>query len=277
MISPHIVPADMKTLLETLDWPVMPEVGQALIRTFSDADADVHLVCRIISKDPALTATLLRMANSALFGLSGQVDSLERAISVVGMSLIRARALSICMARVANLPAGMDRMAFWRYCMLCAGFAQWLASQTGVDEQEAWLAGMMLRLGEISLCKARPTLTPMLQAKPVEPGERWLRQRQLIGLDEGQVVAELAMHWDFPDLLVQGLRHTAQPLLNPQVSRLAAVLQLAARLADSGTVNAQSLEALPLMVLLLLKLDTQALLASAPDVDALADLSMFHA
>ena len=89
----------------------MPEVGQALIRTFKDDDTDIHTVCRIIGKDPALTATLLRMANSALFGQSGKVDTLERAVNVVGMSQIRARALSVCLSRVATLPAGIDRMA----------------------------------------------------------------------------------------------------------------------------------------------------------------------
>ena len=267
---------DLSAFLTTLDWPVMPEVGQALLRTFADEDADIDTVSRIISKDPALTATLLRMANSAMFGLSGTVDTLERAISVVGMSLIRARALSICLARLVNLPAGMDRMAFWRYCMLCAGYAQWLAAQCEADAQEAWLAGMMLRLGEISLCRVRPEVLPQLQVKPGEPGVRWSLQRQLLGFDEGQVVAEMARHWDFPDTLVQGLQNAAQPLLAQKMSKLAAVLHLAGRLADSDGVNEASLDALPLMVVLLLKLDLKALLTSAPDADALADITMFQ-
>ena len=209
------------------------------------------------------------------FGLSGSVNTLERAISVVGVSMVRTRALSLCMARGSQFPAGMDRMAFWHYCMLCAGFAQWLASQTGVDEQEAWLAGMMLRLGEISLSKARPTLIPRLQAKPVEPGERWLRQRQLIGFDEGEITAELAQHWDFPVALVNGLRYAAQPLALHDFSRLAAVLHLAARLAESGPVTPASVDELPVMLLRLLDLDPQRLLIDSPDTNGLADVSMF--
>jgi HD-like signal output (HDOD) protein len=268
--------ADIGVLLKTVDWPVMPEVGQALIRTFNDEDADIETVCRIIAKDPALTATLLRMANSAMFGLSGQVDTLERAVSVVGMTLIRARALSVCLSRVAKIPACIDRMVFWRNCMLCAGFSQWLAAKCQVDEQEAWLAGMMLPLGGISLCQASPQVQAALLAKPVEPGERWLRQRQLVGFDEGQVVAELAQHWDFPAVLVAGLRHAAQPLLSKENSHLAAVLHLAARLADSGAVNPDSLDALPLLVLLTLKLDVATLEADAPDAGALVDITMFQ-
>ena len=268
--------ADINDLLKTVDWPVMPEVGQALIRTFNDDDADIQTVCRIIAKDPALTATLLRMANSAMFGLSGQVDTLERAVNVVGMTLIRARALSVCMSRMAKIPACLDRMTFWRYCMLCAGYAQWLAAKYQVNEQEAWLAGMMLPLGSISLYQASPQVQAALLAKPIEPGERWLRQRQVVGFDEGQVVAELAHHWDFPAVLVDGLRHAAQPLLSKENSRLAAVLHLAARLADSGDITPASLDNLPLLVLLMLKIDVAALAVNAPAAETLADITMFQ-
>jgi len=268
--------ANLNTLLKSVDWPVMPAVGQALIRSFNDQDADIQTVCRIIGKDPVLTAILLRMANSTEFGLSGQVDTLARAVSVVGLTLMRARALSVCLARVAQLPAGMDRLTFWRYCLLCAGFAQWLAAKCQIDEPEAWLAGMMLPLGGISLCQARPAAQASLLAQPMAPGERWLRQRQLLGFDEGQLMAELAQHWDFPPTLVTGLRHAAQPLLHLQNSRLAAVLHLAARLADSGAADAAQIEALPLLVLLTLKLDLVKLAANAPTADSLTDITLFQ-
>jgi HD-like signal output (HDOD) protein len=266
----------MHNFLQTIEWPVMPEVGLALIRTLNDDDADIHSVGQIINKDPALTATLLRMANSAMFGLSGRVDSLEHAISVVGMSLIRARALSVCMARVVNLPVGLDRKAFWRYSMLCAGYSQWIARLCGMDEQEAWLAGMMLRLGEISLGKAKPFAVPKIEAQPIEPGERWVRQRQLIGFDEGQITAEIASHWDFPAMLVHGLRYAAQPLLSQEFSRLAAVLHLAGRLADGDTITDKALDLLPVIVLTMLKLDISTLGFNPPDAEAMADISMFQ-
>jgi len=267
---------DMSDFLKSVQWPVMPEVGTALIRTLSDEDADTFTICRIIGKDPALTATLLRMANSAMFGLSGSVDTLERAVSVVGMALVRSRALSICIAKNCQLPLGLNRMEFWQYSMLCGGYAQWLADLCDVDNQEAWLAGMMLRLGEVSLGQARPSALPKIEEKPIEPGERWLRQRQLIGFDEGEVTAELAQHWDFPEGIVTGLRHCAQPLVSHQLSRLAAVLHLAAHLADCGPITPDSIDSLPVMLLRLLPLDPQSLLLDPPDAEVLADVSVFH-
>ena len=266
---------EIAVFLQAVKWPVMPEVGHALIRTLNDEDADTYTVCRIIGKDPTLTATLLRMANSAMFGLSGTIGTLERAVSVVGMALVRARALSLCMAQACQFPLGLDRMEFWRCSMLNAGYAQWLADLCEVDDQEAWLSGMMLRLGELSLVQVHPLALPKIEAKPIMPGERWLRQRQLIGFDEGEITAELAQHWDFPVALVNGLRYAAQPLALHDFSRLAAVLHLAARLAESGPVTPASVDELPVMLLRLLDLDPQRLLIDSPDANGLVDVSMF--
>lgn len=269
--------ADLHSLTQSVVWPVMPEAGQALIRTLDDDKADTFVVCRIIKKDPTLTANLLRMANSAMFGLSGQVDTLERAVNVVGLSMVRTRALSLCMAHASPFPPGMDRMAFWHYSLRCAGYGQWLADLCEVDDQEAWLCGMMLRLGSLSVVHARPELSRSLETHSLNSAERWQVQRRLVGFDEGEVTAALAQHWDLPQALVRGLRHCAQPLAQAEFSRLAAVLHLAARLADSEAVTPRSVEQLPSLLLQTLALDSITLLATGPDANAVADVSMFCA
>ncbi len=277
MSTPDRAPfTDLPSLIQSVAWPVMPEAGQALIRTLSDDDVDTFDVCRIIKKDPTLTASLLRMANSAMFGLSGSVDTLERAVSVVGVSMVRNRALSLCLARTCHFPPGMDRMAFWHYSLLCAGYAQWLADLCEVDDQEAWLCGMMLRLGGLSVVQARPEYLYAIETESDGSAMRWLNQRRLVGFDEGEVTAELAQHWDFPQALVLGLRQGAQPLTGRQFSRLAAVLHLAARLADAGgQLTTETADKLPMVLLTLLRLNPQDLFDNAPDVAALADVSMF--
>ena len=99
--------------LQSVSLPVMPEVAQALISTLNSEVADVATVTNIIAKDPGLTATLLRMANSAIFGLSRSVHTLDSAVSVVGMAHIRSRALSIFMVVIFRFPTGLDRLQFW--------------------------------------------------------------------------------------------------------------------------------------------------------------------
>lgn len=268
--------AHIARFLQTVKLPVMQEVAQALIRTLSDDQADVALVTKIIAKDPVLTTTLLRMANSAMFGLSRSVSTLDNAVSVVGMAHIRARALSICMANTFEFPPGMNRLDFWHNSMVCAGYAGWLAASDGMDEQQAWLTGMMLRLGEVIIAQRMPGILERLESLPCGPGERWKRERELSGFDEGEVSAEIARRWDFPETVALALQFAAQPLSNGS-SRLAAVVHLAALITDQSEKAPPVLDDLPASVVHSLGLDVQKLQSAIPDAESFSDISMLQA
>lgn len=268
--------SDISHFLQTVKLPVMPEVAQALIRTLNDGDADVPTVRNIVAKDPALTATLMRMANSAIFGLSRSVDTLDAAVSVVGMSQIRARALSICMSQVFKFPHSMSRLEFWRNSIACAGYSKWLAAHAGVDENSAWLTGMMLRLGELPIADKRLSALEEIERLPRQPGERWTRERQEVGFDEGEITAEMARRWDFPDAVTGGLQAAAQPLTTKPFSRLAAVVHVGAWLADLPPETVEPITHCPHAVLLALGLDLEVLAADLPPLESLNDISTLH-
>ena len=269
------VMTDISKFLQTVKLPVMPEVAHALIRTLNDEDADVVTVRDVISKDPVLTATLLRMANSAIFGLSRSVTTLDSAVSVVGMSQIRARALSICLANVFKFPANLNRLDFWRNSMICAGYAKWLAGSLAMDEQMCWLTAMMLRLGQLTIAQHSEVMLDQIELQPRLPGERWSRERKLIGFDEGEITAEIAQRWDFPDTVIDGLRYAAQPMAAASFSRLAGVVHLAALIADHENPTLETLATLPLDVMRALKLDATKL-ATMPDAESFSDISMLQ-
>lgn len=260
--------------LRSLKLPAMPEAAQALMRTLKDDNADVATVRDIIAKDPALTATLLRMANSAVFGLSRTVHSLDAAIQVVGMSHIRARALSICMTQTFKLPPNLNRMTFWRHSMVTAGYARWLASAVKMDEPQAWLAGMLHRLGELVIALQSPQLIDQVETPPCIPGERWQRERSLLGFDEGELMAEVARRWDFPEEVALGFAYMAHPLTAKPFSPLAAVLHLASTLAEYPADTTDTVLRLPAMTLQTLGLDAVALHADMPNPESFVDLNM---
>ena len=262
--------------LQSVTLPVMPEVAQALIRSLNSDDADVPTVTAIIAKDPGLTTTLLRMANSAMFGLSRSVHTLGSAVSVVGMAHIRARALSICMANGFVFPPGLDRLDFWRNSMVCAGYAKWLAGHISMDEQQAWLTCMMLRLGEIVIAQRLPDALVQIEAQPCAPGERWERERDVVGFDEGQIAAEIARRWDFPEAVALALECTARPL-SAQAPGMAAIVHLAALITDQVVTATPVLADLPISVLQTLGLDAKKLQAQIPRAESFSDISMLQA
>ena len=269
--------AELSSFLQSVKLPVMPEVAHALIRTLNEDDVDITKVRDVIAKDPALTATLLRMANSAIFGLSRTVTTLDSAVSVVGLSQIRARALAICMASVFPLPAAINRLTFWRESMTCAGYAKWLAVAKGMDENQAWLAGIMLRLGQLVIGQHDAAMLLQIEKSPREPGERWERERAVCGFDEGQVTAEVARRWDFPCEVVNALACSARPLDAQEFSKLGGVVHLAALLADHRDVSVETLATLPEAVVHKLELNLMWMGIHLPNAEAFNDISMLQA
>ena len=265
--------SDLAAFFETARLPIMSEVSQSLVRTLNDPDATASQIETIISKDPALTANLLRMANSAQFGLSRQVLSLDHAITMLGMSRIRSLALSTSISTAFPTVPGLDRKAFWRYCMACAGYAQWLAGGAGLDPQQAWLSGMMLRLGELLIGQRAPESLAEIEAQPTPARVRWEREHQLFGFDEVQVTAVLARHWNFPEAIVNGLQSASSPMTADVFDKLSGVVHLAALLADDPSPTPDLVSELPLPVIQALDLDRHWMVARFPRADSFVDVT----
>ena len=269
--------SDIAALFKSVALPVMPEVGLALIATLDDEDTPVAKVRGLIAQDPALAAKLLAMANSAAFGLPRKVATLDNALSLVGLSKLRTLALSACLHNAFSVPDGIDGGRFWRYSMDCAGYAQWLSSGLGrdlvVDGQQAWLTGLMLRLGELIIGQADPVAIEQIEALPIRPGERWERERTLTGFDEVEVTAELARRWNFPDAMVHALVLASDPMAQKPVDPLSAVLHLAGRLADVADANSEAIDTLPVPVMTALALKYGWLKADFPARDGFMNIA----
>ena len=96
---------------ESVQLPTMPDVARELIATMRDDEIPFEKVRSAIFKDPALTAKLIRLANSARFGLPRQVASLDDAIIMVGLNQVRTLALAACMSGVFKDAPGLDTAA----------------------------------------------------------------------------------------------------------------------------------------------------------------------
>ena len=244
--------------------PTIPEVAHALIATLDDEDASAKSVAAIIARDPALTAKLMRLANSARFGFSRGISSLDDAVALAGMSHIRTLALATCFAESFPQLPGLDSDEFWKSSMACAGYAKWLAASLGADAGEAWLAGMMLRLGELLIWQVAPAQFAEIEQQPHLPGGRWEREQRLLGFSEGQITAELGRRWNFPQRIVCALECSSDPMAAKPFCQLAGVIHLASLLADTPSDDPEIIATLPADVVATLQLRTEWLKAKFP-------------
>lgn len=265
--------SSLDAFFENIKLPSMSEVAHALIKTLNKDEATLQDVRNIIGTDPALCAKLLRLANSAYYGLPRGVGTLDHAIAMVGMSQVRVLALAACLDQSFATPPGLNRGEYWKNCIACAGYSQWMASCLAMDAQQAWLTGVMLRLGELLIGQVAPTSLLEIESMPHLPGLRWEREQRLVGFSEGQITAEMARRWNFPMQMVQALERSSRPLVEQAFSRLGAVVHLASLLADTPYSGPAMLDTLPLDVIDSLRTDMQWMQGSFPRPDCFIDLN----
>lgn len=259
-----------------LTLPTMPEVAHELIRSLNEEDVPLTQLRDAIGRDPSLAVQLLRLANSAHYGNRPPVGSIDEAIARVGINQVRALALAACFNDAFPIAPGLDRHSFWRASQTNGGLSQWLANSIGSDSEQAWLTGFMVRLGELLMGMKSPSCVMEFERQPQAPGERWQREAALMGLTEGQVSAELARCWNFPDNMIQALDAAADPLAAQPFSRLGAVLHVAELLAAAPEANADAVSELPADVLAALNVDAGWMVARLPQAQRYVDASRLH-
>jgi HD-like signal output (HDOD) protein len=260
---------------EGVQLPTMPDVARELIATMHDEEIPFERVRDAIARDPALTAKLVRLANSARFGLRRQVASLDDAIAMVGLNQVRTLAMAACLGSSFSAVRGVDSQAFWQESMAIAGYAQWLARTLGADASQAWLAGFMVRLGELVIAQKVPERIDKIERLPHFAGGRWEREQSMLGFTEGAVTAELARRWNFPESVAHALETAFDPLQAEPFCRMGGILHIATLLAelalDERKSHQDAVDALPREVVGVLQLDPAWLVGHMPEVESFID------
>lgn len=225
--------------------PTMPEAARRLIDSFEDEKVDLGQIVELAECDQPLASKILKLANSTRYGVSGNVTNLRQAAVLLGLETLRNLVLSATVIGAFPRTPGFDRVRFWRHCLASAGYSRWLGRKLGFDSDSAYLAGFLLRAGQILMAIELPHMVAAVEAECVRPGLRMTIERQKIGCSHPHVTAELARRWSLPGPMVDAFRHAPEPLRRGAAfSLLGAVLNLAATAADAGELGGARARAL---------------------------------
>jgi HD-like signal output (HDOD) protein len=220
--------------------PTMPEIARRLIDSFEDEKIDLRQLVDLAERDQSLASKILTQANSAHYGVGGNVTNLRQAAVLLGLETLRNLVLSACVVSAFPRTPGFERIRFWRHCVATGGYSRWLGRMLGFDSDSAYLAGFLLRSGQILMAMELPHMVAAVEAECARPGLRMAVERQKIGCCHPHVTAELARRWSLPAPMVDAFRHAPDPMHAGQFSLLGAVLNLAAVAADAGDLGAST-------------------------------------
>ena len=228
------MPEIQRFFANTAALPSMPEVAHKLLRTFNNDSLAMGDLAELIAQDQGLSVKLLRLANSARYSPRQAIATLKDAAHCIGLQALRDLALAACVAGSFPATQGFDRLRFWRQCLATAGHARLLSQALNLDPDTAYLAGMLLRTGELLMLMTEPEAIALAESRAKLPDSLMDHEMAVMQCNHAEVTAELARRWRFPAMLVDGLRAAADPLAARPFSKLGAALRLASVLADAG-------------------------------------------
>jgi HD-like signal output (HDOD) protein len=209
--------------------PTIPKVGQQLIASFSSDDVSVTEIASQLAADPAMSAKLLRLANSAYFHVSRSIGTVDAALQMLGFVMVRNLVLGNSVAGAFKHVKGIDLPQFWRYNLYTACSARWLAHRGDFNSDLVFTLGLMHGIGQLQMHAVMPQeVAPLDKQMNVLDAGRAQLELATFGFHHAQVSAELARIWNFPQPLIDALRNIANPLAAAEFSEAAAWVHMGA-------------------------------------------------
>ncbi|MFT5289048.1 MAG: diguanylate cyclase (GGDEF)-like protein [Planctomycetota bacterium] len=185
--------------------PSLPGVALEVLNLCKDDDTTLDDLANVLSKDPALSARLLRFANSSLYNLGQEVTTIQRASLVLGMKTVQLMSLSFSLAE--SLPrngetGGFDYQEFWRRSLICAVAGRSLAGLAGMlGEEEAFLCGLLSHIGQIVMAECLPDEFALVHeaAAGIWPSAKL--EGETLGFDHSDLGASLLNSWGLPEIV----------------------------------------------------------------------------
>lgn len=223
-----------EAILEISHIATLPEVTLKIISLVEDPDSTAQDLNDVISNDPALGTRILKVVNSAFYGLPGQIGSINRAIVLLGLNAVKNIAIAASLAKLfrgGQICPSFNARDLWTHCIAVGTATRMLADKAGLGlPDEAFLGGLIHDIGiMVAMQGKRAQFVEMIE-KLDSDDSITLRQAELevIGATHEDFGAALCQTWKFPSSFsyVTGYHHRPKEL-GEQHRVLAAIVHLA--------------------------------------------------
>lgn len=223
---------DMLSRIDRLEikLPEVPSLVYELNDIIADPMSSAADISHVVGKSPSLTATLLRIVNSAFYGFRSKIDSISRAVTLIGSKELSSLALGITiMEAFKDIPRQVIEVdSFLEHNLACGMVARIMAAYAKVaNTEQLFVAGMLHDIGRLVLCKYFPRNVKNAFAVAAASGKPLLAvERELLGCSHVQLGKKLLQKWKLPYSLENSVSYHHVPSASPS-PELAVILQMA--------------------------------------------------
>ncbi len=222
-----------------------PDVYFRLKKLLESPNATAKDIADVVSTDVALSTKLLKLVNSPFFGTTQKIESIERAVSLIGIKELSNLALGMTAVKYFEQipPELIDMDVFWRHSLSCAIFAKIIASLIKLNQEFMFTAGLLHDMGKLILFKhmpyasvealifARENMIPVVEA-----------EESVMGFTHTDISKIIMKEWGFPDSLIEVVSNHHTPK-----NRESVVLQVADIMANAISIAGGGMFVVPNM------------------------------
>ena len=229
------VPAEKKGVIQDRvkkieNLPAFPAAHAEILKLARNVETTSDEMAEKIQLDPSLLATVFKLVNSTYYGFQEKVDSLNLAVTLLGLREIANLVMSAQVFKILGTyeGGGLDLQEFWKHSVGTAFIVRTLARKYKIDAGVAFLAGMLHDLGKVVLDRCfSDYYRPVLKKARVEGTPLANVEQDVLGLNHADVGGQLAMEWKFGDHLLDCIRHHHSPSKAQCDKRLVCLVHLA--------------------------------------------------
>jgi len=216
----------------------LPEIYLKIRRLMEDDSSDIDDFAQVIIVDPNLSTRVLKMVNSAYFGFPEPVDSITRAINMIGIQQLHNMVLGVAAISSLELPNDiLPLKPFWHNSLYTGVLSQQLAVRLKLERSDRmFMAGLLHEVGHLVLCAKLPDHAREATRVSVQTGRPLHEiQHQMLGCHYGDIGAMLLGNWKLPAELQDLVRYHPHPAAAPSQQLETALLHLAHAYAGQNT------------------------------------------
>ncbi len=220
-------PLDPSSIItDNVKLPCVPQIFKQFFDASQDLRTSSRYLTELVGSDPGLSAMLLKLVNNSAFGLSLRIDSISKAVKIVGARQLSMLADAVSVfSRFKNIsPKIINMPDFWKHSLACAVGAKTLAQHCGLpDPENIFVCGLLHDLGRLFMLTHYPfEILGSVQASAKEGSKLHDAEKLFFHLDHAALGAMLARKWQLPDKIEQTIRYHHHPYKS--VYRLEATL-----------------------------------------------------
>jgi len=229
-----------------------PSTYSQLNDLMNDPNSSAEDISNVINTDPALATRLLKVVNSPFYGFPSQINTISRAITIIGTRELTHLVLATSVINsFSGIPSSLINMnEFWRHSLACAIAAKQLAQKCGERAAERFfLAGLLHNIGSLVIYQAMPELAKeAINSAKFGNEVIFLSEQRTMGFDHTEVGEALVKAWRLPSSLEYVVRHHHTPTESKEFALEVAIVHIAdiivssAQLGHSGDYHVPPLD-----------------------------------